>query len=116
MLPYRCSVKQNGKDCVNPPEYVIQVVHDNNSYMVGITCEAHQNTVSTKITELQIEGKVPKGKILFEKLKSVGTVCVRVDSDDWVHPEFINILFHHLNLLLFLVILILHQIFRIYLI
>ena len=87
MLPDRCSVKQNGKDCVNPPEYVLQVVHDNNSYMVGITCEAHQNTVSTKITELQIEGKVPKGKIQFEKLKSVGTDCVRVDSDEFIQLD-----------------------------
>ena len=87
MLPDRCSVKQNGKDCVNPPEYVIQVTHNNNSYMVGITCEAHRNTVSIKITELQAEGKVPKGKIQFEKLKSVGTDCVRVDSDEFIQLD-----------------------------
>jgi len=30
--------------------------------------------------------------------KARGQYIVRVDSDDWVHPEFINILFHHLNL------------------
>ena len=38
MLPERCSVKQNKKDCVNPPEYVIEVIHDEETYMVGITC------------------------------------------------------------------------------
>ena len=48
MLPERCSVKQNNKDCVNPPEYVIEVVHDEDTYMVGITCETHKDTVSTK--------------------------------------------------------------------
>ena len=43
MLPERCSVKQNSKDCVNPPEYVIEVVHDTDTYMVGITCERHKD-------------------------------------------------------------------------
>ena len=27
-----------------------------------------------------------------------GQYIVMVDSDDWVHPEFLNILYHHLNL------------------
>ena len=30
--------------------------------------------------------------------KSRGQYIVRVDADDWVHPEFINILYLHLNL------------------
>ena len=37
VLPERCSVKQNKKDCVNPPEYVIEIIHDEETYMVGIT-------------------------------------------------------------------------------
>ena len=30
--------------------------------------------------------------------KAKGRFIVRVDSDDWVHAEYINILFHHLSL------------------
>ena len=87
MLPERCSVKQNKKDCVNPPEYVIEVVHGEDTYMVGITCEIHKDAVSTKILELQTNGKIPKGKLQFEKLKAVGTDCVRIDSDELIQLD-----------------------------
>ena len=87
VLPERCSVKQNKKDCVNPPEYVIEVIHDEETYMVGITCHAHKNIVSTKIIELQTTGKIPTGKLQFEKLKSVGTDCVRIDPDDLIQLD-----------------------------
>ena len=87
MLPERCSVKQNNKDCVNPPEYVIEVIHDEETYMVGITCQAHKNIVSTKILELQTTGKIPTGKLQFEKLKAVGTDCVRIDPDDLIQLD-----------------------------
>ena len=52
MFPDRCSVKQNGHDCVNPPEYVVEIVHNDDSYMVGITCEKHKDVVTVKIGEL----------------------------------------------------------------
>ena len=87
MLPERCSVKQNKKDCVNPPEYVIEVVHNGDTYMVGITCDAHKNIVSTKIFELQNSKKIPQGKLQFEKLKSVGTDCVRIDPDELIYLD-----------------------------
>ena len=29
MLPDKCSIKEGTKDCVNPPEFVITVVSDN---------------------------------------------------------------------------------------
>ena len=87
MLPERCSVKQNKKDCVNPPEYVIEVVHDDGTYKVGITCEMHRKIVSGKIIELQTKGKIPKGKLQFEKLKSVGTDCVRIDPEELIQLD-----------------------------
>jgi len=87
MLPERCSVKQNNKDCANPPEYVIEVVHDKDTYMVGITCETHKDVVSTKILELQTNNKIPKGKLQFEKLKAVGTDCVRIDADELIQLD-----------------------------
>ncbi|MDP6898844.1 MAG: hypothetical protein QF429_02315 [Candidatus Nitrosopelagicus sp.] len=82
MLPDRCSVKQSGRDCVNPPEYVVEIVHNNDSYMVGITCEKHKDVVTVKIGELQKIGKIPEGILEFQKLKSVGTDCVKGNPDD----------------------------------
>jgi len=82
MLPDRCSVKQNGRDCVNPPEYVVEIIHNDDSYMVGITCKKHKDIVTVKIGELQKIGKIPEGTLEFQKLKAVGTDCVKGNPDD----------------------------------
>ena len=82
MLPDRFSVNQNGRDCVNPPEYVGDIVHNDDSYMVGITCEKHKDVVTVKIGELQKIGKIPEGTLEFQKLKAVGTDCVKGNPDD----------------------------------
>lgn len=84
MLPDRCSVKQKGRQCVNPPEFVISVVAAKDEYMVGVTCEMHKNTLSEKLGFLQKEGKIPNGKIKFEKLKAVGTDCIKANPDDLI--------------------------------
>ena len=82
MLPDRCSVKHSGRDCVNPPEYVVEIVHNDDSYIVGITCEKHKNIVSVKIRELQKIGKIPVGILEFQRLIAVGTDCVIGNPDD----------------------------------
>ena len=84
LLPDKCSVKERGKDCVNPPEFAISVVETKDEYMVGVSCSNHKEAVSKKLIELQKEGKIPKGKIKFTELKAVGTDCVRADSDDLI--------------------------------
>jgi len=84
LLPDRCSVKEKGKDCVNPPEFVISVLEEIGEYMVGVTCLKHKDRVSEKLQILQNEGKIPKGKIKFTELKSVGTDCVRSSPDDLI--------------------------------
>ena len=35
MLPDRCSVMEEGTQCVNPPEYIVSVIAGNDEYMVG---------------------------------------------------------------------------------
>ena len=87
MFPDRCSVKQSGRDCVNPPEFVVEIVHDSESYMVGITCEKHKDIVSVKIAELQKIGKIPEGKLEFQQLKAVGTDCVKGDPDSIIQLD-----------------------------
>ncbi len=84
MFPDRCSVVEEEKRCVNPPEFVISVVAENGEYMVGVTCNKHKNAVSGKLENLQNEGKIPKGKINFSGLKPVGTDCVKADADDLI--------------------------------
>ena len=84
MLPDKCSVKEKGKDCVNPPEFVISVVEKKEEYMVGVTCQHHKDGVSSKIIQLQNQEKIPQGKIKFTELKAVGTDCVRSDPDDLI--------------------------------
>ncbi len=84
MFPDRCSVKEKGKDCVNPPEYVISVIETNDEFMVGVTCNYHKDRVTEKLVNLQEEEKIPKGKIKFSQLKAIGTDCVRSDPDDLI--------------------------------
>lgn len=81
MLPNNCSVKEKGKDCVNPPEFIISVASESDEYMVGVTCQRHKNTISGKLHVLQNDNKIPKGKIKFSGIKAVGTECIRLDPD-----------------------------------
>ena len=84
MLPDKCSIREGNKDCVDPPVYVIKVVSNNDEFMLGITCEKHKTSVFSKIKSLQSDGKIPKGTIKFESLKSVQTDCIRGDPDDLI--------------------------------
>ena len=87
MLPDRCSVKKEGKQCVNPPEFVISVVVENEEYMIGVTCQKHKQAVSEKVKILQNEGKIPKGKVNFSGLRAVGTDCIRADPEDLIQID-----------------------------
>ena len=87
MLPDKCSVKEEGKPCVNPPEFVISVVSTDGEYMVGVTCNKHKEAVSGKLGILQKEGKIPSGKINFSALNPVGTDCVKGNPDDFIQID-----------------------------
>lgn len=84
MLPDRCTVKEDGKACVNPPKFIISVIVDSGEYMIGVTCGRHRVGVSDKIRSLQLAGKIIAGEINFELIKSVGTDCVKGNSDDFI--------------------------------
>lgn len=85
MLPDRCSIREKGKDCVNPPELVVSVIVDKQEYMIGVSCLKHKNIFSEKLVSLQKQGKVPKGAVNFSGLKPVGTDCIRMDADDLIN-------------------------------
>ena len=90
MLPDRCSVTEKGRQCVDPPEFIVSIIADattgngNNKdeFMVGLTCKGHKLVVSGKIGILQKQGKIRDGTVNFSPVKAVGTDCIHVDVDD----------------------------------
>jgi hypothetical protein len=87
LLPDRCSIKEKGRICVNPPEFVISIVSESGEYMIGVTCEKHKDIFSAKIDTLQQQNKIPRGQINFEKLKAVGTDCIKAGADDLIQLD-----------------------------
>ena len=84
MLPEHCSIRENGKDCQLPPEFIISIKVKEEEYMVGLTCDKHKQPFYNKLQNLQKEGKVPNGIIEFSGLKAVGTNCIRMDPDEFI--------------------------------
>jgi hypothetical protein len=87
LLPDRCSIKEHGKGCVNPPEFVISIASEKDEYMIGVACERHKNAFSGKLQLLQNEGKLPQGRINFTNLKAVGTDCIKAHPDDLIQLD-----------------------------
>jgi hypothetical protein len=48
VLPDKCSVSKEGKQCVNPPEFIVSIISGNDEYMVGVTCGRHKQVVTGK--------------------------------------------------------------------
>jgi hypothetical protein len=90
VLPDQCSVLEEGKQCVSPPEFIVSIIAGDDEYMVGVTCHKHKQIVSGKVSILQKEGKIHDGKITFSPVKSVGTDCIHGDSDDFIQIDMNN--------------------------
>jgi hypothetical protein len=84
VLPESCSIREKGRDCLLPPEFVISIKAKDGEYMVGVACEKHKKTFADKLETLQKEGRVPQGTISFSGLKPVGTNCIRIDPNDLI--------------------------------
>ena len=87
MLPDKCSVSKDGKQCPSPPEFIVSIVDGKDEYMVGVTCGRCKQIVSGKIEFLQKEGKMREGKVSFSPVKAVGTDCIHGDEDDFVQID-----------------------------
>lgn len=87
MLPDQCSVSKGGKQCVNPPEFIVSIIDSKDEYMVGVTCSRHKQIVTGKIGFLQKEGKIYDGKVSFSPVKAVGTDCIRGNIDDFIQID-----------------------------
>lgn len=84
MLPEQCSIREGGRDCNMPPQFVISVKSEDGEYMVGVTCKNHKKIFVEKLESLQVEGKVRSGSIHFTELSPVGTSCIKMDPNDLI--------------------------------
>ena len=88
MLPNRCSITQDGRQCPNPPEFIVTITSgEGDEYMIGVTCARHRQDVLVEAQRLQGGGKVARGTIGFAPVKSVGTDCIRADPDELVQID-----------------------------
>ena len=87
LLPENCSIKVEGRPCLLPPAFVVSVLSDQGEYMVAVVCDEHKDVLGQKLALLQEQGKVPKGKIKFESVKTVVTDCVVGMNEDYVDIE-----------------------------
>ena len=87
MFPDKCSVVINNKSCMNTPQFVMSILIDPDEFMIGLVCSLHHNDVLQKIKMLQQQNKIPKGKIHFNSIKSVGTACIRSDPDNLIQLD-----------------------------
>ncbi|MGN6629823.1 MAG: hypothetical protein ACTHKJ_08085, partial [Candidatus Nitrosocosmicus sp.] len=64
MFPENCSFVDNKNKCFLPPEYIIEVnVIENDKFMIGVTCFQHKKNLEKIFLNLQIEERIPKGKL-----------------------------------------------------
>jgi hypothetical protein len=76
LIPSYCTVKDNGKDCVNPPVYIISIQSEEGEYLIGVVCSMHRDVIDSLIRKKQDDSLIPNGIIKFEELKYVGTDCI----------------------------------------
>ncbi len=94
MFPNRCSILKNGKQCFNPPEFIVTIttIPEDKSkradeYMFGVTCNTHKKDILVEVRKLQEKNMVTSGTIGFTPLKPVGTDCIKGDASDLVHID-----------------------------
>lgn len=66
----------NGKSCTLPPSSIVSVLSESGEYMIGLVCNDHIVAMKTKTLFMQKSGKIGKGEIKYQRLKSVMTDCV----------------------------------------
>ena len=86
MLPNRCSMAENGKQCPNPPEFIVTITSNdgNDEYMLGVTCNRHKQDAFAEVFKLQKGDEAALGRIGFTPIRPVGTDCIRSDPDELV--------------------------------
>lgn len=76
LIPTYCTIKDNGRDCVDPPVYIISIQSDEGEYLLGVVCSKHRDVIDSLIRRKQDANLIPTGTIKFEELRYVGTDCI----------------------------------------
>jgi len=76
MIPPKCSIIIEGRQCGLSSSRVISVAADGEEYMIGTLCDDHVVDFRKQIKYMQEGGKVPKGKVRFQAISAVVTDCV----------------------------------------
>ncbi|MGN6351371.1 MAG: hypothetical protein ACTHL3_07905 [Candidatus Nitrosocosmicus sp.] len=83
MFPENCSFVDNKNKCFLPPEYIIEVNGiENDKFMIGVTCFQHKKNLEKIFLNLQIEERIPKGKLNFVPIKTIHTNCIKGNKED----------------------------------
>lgn len=83
LLPKKCSIKENGVDCISPPSDFVSIENiQNEEYMIGVVCKVHRDLIGEQIKSMQKEGGAPKGIIRFRNVTVVSTDCLQGLSED----------------------------------
>lgn len=81
VLPDRCSIREGGRQCPSPPEFVVSIEAGDGEYMVGVACGRHSGAVAARARAAQDGGAAPGGRVRLSPVRPVGTDCVRGSCD-----------------------------------
>jgi hypothetical protein len=75
VIPRSCSVTDGGLNCRSVPSHIISITLDGGQYMIGTVCSEHFLNLRDEIDHLQDLGRIPKGKVAFQEVRTVATAC-----------------------------------------
>ena len=78
MLPDKCSVTEEGKQCVNPPEFVVSIISGEDEYMVGVPVKNTNKLYLAKLGFFKMKEKSMMEKLVFHLLKLLELIAFMV--------------------------------------
>jgi hypothetical protein len=63
------------------------VQSDDEEYMMAVVCDDHRKVLEQRLPAMQKEDKIPKGKLRFQSVRTVGTDCITGLNEDYIDLE-----------------------------
>ena len=87
LLPERCCLTVNGKDCELEPSFIVSINIQSEEYMVGSVGKDHTQKMEERIPILQMSDSAPRGNIRLQPIKMVTTDCITGGDEDHIEME-----------------------------